>query len=92
MDELIEAFVRLLARVGAGAAKAVIWLAWEISIELVAWSVGWATLRVATLGHWPACGIKDYDSVEWPTRLVVLFVGISVPASLAVWVGGSVTG
>ena len=48
------------------------WLAWDVCVQTVGWSIGWCVLRVLTLGRYPAERLGGVDAafVERLTRLV----------------------
>ena len=48
------------------------WLAWEVCVQTVGWSIGWCVLRVLTLGRYPEERLGGVDAafVERLTRLV----------------------
>lgn len=60
------------------------WLAWDVCIESVAWSVGWCVLRVVTLGRYPQERLGGVDGADTGTAVLVEIAGL-VSLALAIW-------
>jgi hypothetical protein len=60
------------------------WLAVDLCIETIAWSVGWCVLRVLTLGRYPGERLGEFDAASGGTALLVVLVGFGTLA-LGIW-------
>ena len=70
-DLIADVVARPLVRAVLWIARGLWWLAWDIGVELVAWSVGWPVCRVLTFGRLPRVGFKGIGEVsEWESALV----------------------
>ena len=67
-----------------GVLRVLWWLAWEVCIQTVGWSVGWCVLRIVTLGRYPQERFGGVDDAETGTAILVEIVGLLVLA-LAIW-------
>lgn len=67
-----------------GVLRVLWWLAWEVCIETVAWSVGWCVLRVLTWGRYPAERLGGVDEASTGTAIVVGVTGL-LALALAIW-------
>ena len=63
------------------------WLAWEVCVQTVGWSVGWCALRVVTLGRYPQERFGGVDDAETGTAFLVEIVGLVVLA-VGIWLLG----
>ncbi|MFP8780318.1 hypothetical protein [Hydrogenophaga sp. RWCD_12] len=64
------------------------WLAWDICIETVGWSVGWCVLRTVTLGRSPQDRLGGVDDADSGTAILVEIVGLAVLAMGIWWLAG----
>jgi hypothetical protein len=60
------------------------WLAVDLCIETIAWSVGWCVLRLLTLGRCPRERLGEFDTANGVTQLLVLLLGLGALA-LGIW-------
>lgn len=67
-----------------GVLRVLWWLAWDVCIETVAWSVGWCVLRLVTLGRYPQERFGGVDDARTGTAALVEIVGLVVLA-LGIW-------
>jgi hypothetical protein len=59
------------------------WLAWDLLLRTIGWSIGWAIWRAVTFGRYPDADISELDDMAfWPglmielTGLIALAVGL----------------
>mgnify|MGYP006201641485 FL=1 len=60
------------------------WLAWDVCVQTVGWSIGWCVLRVLTLGRYPEERLGGVDEASSGTAIVVELVGLVVLAA-GIW-------
>ncbi|MCB4362913.1 hypothetical protein KIH07_04165 [Hydrogenophaga taeniospiralis] len=60
------------------------WLAMDLLIQTVGWSIGWFVLRVLTLGRCPGERLGGVDEAAPGTAFVVEVVGLGVLA-VGIW-------
>lgn len=72
-----------------GVLRVLWWLAWDVCIETVAWSVGWCTLRIVTLGRYPRERFGGVDDAGTGTALLVGIIGLVVLALGIWWLAGA---
>lgn len=71
-----------------GVLRVLWWLAWDVCIETVAWSVGWCALRLVTLGRYPQERFGGVDDARTGTAALVEIVGLVVLALGIWWLAG----
>ena len=71
-----------------GVLRVLWWLAWEVCIQTVGWSVGWCVLRIVTLGRFPQERFGGVDEAETGTAILVEIVGLLVLAVGIWWLAG----
>jgi hypothetical protein len=71
-----------------GVLRVLWWLAWEVCIQTVGWSVGWCVLRIVTLGRFPQERFGGVDDAEKGTAILVEIVGLVVLALGIWWLAG----
>lgn len=67
-----------------GVLRVLWWLAMDLLIQTVGWSIGWCVLRVLTLGSYPAERLGGVDGAEPGTAVLVEIVGLAVLAA-GIW-------
>ena len=85
IDDLDDGVFRGLLRLILWLLRVLWWLAWEVGVEGIGWSIGWVVCRMLTLGHYPRVGIGQQDALPWPEALLVEITGLAVLGG-AVWV------
>lgn len=60
------------------------WLAWDVCVQTVGWSIGRCVLRVLTLGRYPEERLGGVDEASSGTAIVVELVGLVVLAA-GIW-------
>ena len=78
MIEGVELLVRPLMML----ARIILWLCWELCVEIICWSIGWVVCRVITFGKFPNARITEIESVDWTKALVIELVGLVAIALL----------
>jgi hypothetical protein len=69
--------------------RALWWLAWDVWVQTVGWSIGWCVLRVLTLGRYPRERLGGVDEAATGTSVVVEAVGLAVLAAGIWWLAGA---
>lgn len=64
--------------------RALWWLAMDLLIQTVGWSIGWCVLRVLTLGRYPEERLGGVDEAETGTAFLVEAVGLAALAA-GIW-------
>ena len=67
-----------------GVLRVLWWLAWDLCVQTVGWSIGWCVLRVLTLGRYPEERLGGVDEAVPHTAFVVEVVGLAVLAA-GIW-------
>ncbi|MGH1540536.1 MAG: hypothetical protein ACRBHB_08950 [Arenicella sp.] len=57
-------------------------LAWDLFIESIGWTIGWYFYRIVTLGRYPAEGRSEQDETYWAKALFIEATGLLVLAGL----------
>ncbi|WP_221798447.1 hypothetical protein [Oceanobacter mangrovi] len=83
MEDLVgEGIFRFLLHVLVWTARILYFLAWELMIERIGWSIGWVICRLLSWGKYPEVGLGEYDHASGPTSVLVNLIGILVLASI----------
>lgn len=61
-----------------------VWVVWELVLEVVLWSVGWLALRTVTFGRYPREGLLELREAGRTTEAVVAVTGAGVLVAL-IW-------
>lgn len=69
--------------------RALWWLAWDLCVQTVGWSIGWCVLRVLTLGRYPRERLGGLDDARTGTAWAVEIVGLAMLATVIWWVAGN---
>ncbi|MGS5089995.1 hypothetical protein ACVC7V_26225 [Hydrogenophaga sp. A37] len=72
-----------------GVLRVLWWLAMDLLIQTVGWSIGWCVLRVLTLGNYPEERLGGVDEAGTYTAFVVEVVGLGVLAAGIWWLAGA---
>ncbi len=62
--------------------RMLLWLCWELCVEIICWSIGWVVCRTLTFGKLPNVKLSEIDSLHWAEALVVEMIGLATLASL----------
>lgn len=65
------------------------WLAWDVCVQTVGWSIGWCVLRIVTLGRYPKERFGGVDDAEPGKAMLVEIVGLAVLALGIWWLAGT---
>ncbi len=57
-------------------------LAWDLLIESIGWTIGWYFYRIVTLGRYPAECQSEQDETYWAKALFIEATGLLVLAGL----------
>jgi len=78
MEEIVTEVGRPLVRLFFYIFRGILWLAWDLSVQIIGWGVGWFFLRILTIGNFPKYQISDQEnSPFWQAILIELF-GIAI--------------
>ncbi|MBL4898708.1 MAG: hypothetical protein JKX76_03555 [Colwellia sp.] len=75
MDDIIEGAFKGLLRVLYFIVRAMVWLIWDLWVEIIGWYVGWPIVRVVTLNQFPSEGINEHSKASILTDFIVCIVG-----------------
>ena len=59
-------------------ARFLLWLAWDLVVLTIAWSIGWPVWRALTLGRFPHVGISEYEASGTGEAFLVCGAGFAV--------------
>lgn len=54
------------------------WLAWELMVETIGWTIGWFFWRMVSLGRFPAEGLGEQEAAPWTTHLALQVTGLAL--------------
>jgi hypothetical protein len=61
------------------------WLAWELLVRTIGWTIGWAIWRTLTFGRYPDADIGELDEMAfWPGVMIEL-TGLIALAGALFW-------
>jgi len=80
MDELAEGAFRPILKLLLMILRGLSFVAWELLVEYVGWSIGWAFYRVVTFGKFPSSGWRELENASTPLALFVEFTGLGLLA------------
>jgi hypothetical protein len=69
-------------------ARVVLWLAWDLCLEIIGWSIGWVVCRTLTFGHWPKAKYSEMATLDSTEALVVELIGLGTLALLIAVLSG----
>lgn len=77
MEELIEILLKGFIHTMGLLVRFLLFLAWDLLIEIVAWYVGWPICRLFTFGRYPEDKINAFDEASTQSQIIVCIVGFS---------------
>ena len=84
MEEILaEGFFKPVLRLLLGFLRILQFLAWDLFVSCVGWSVGWFFLRLITVGKFPSERLGDQHVCSFVKAMFVEFIGLAV-------IGGSI--
>ncbi len=42
-----------------------LWLVWQLFVEMIAWAIGWVMCKTATFGTWPKAKLDECETRNW---------------------------
>ena len=78
MEEVVTEAARPLLRLFFYIFRGILWLAWDLSVQTIGWSVGWCFLRIITVGNFPKHKISEQKNAPLRLSLLVEFLGIAI--------------
>ncbi|GAA5215717.1 hypothetical protein GCM10025776_13410 [Corallincola platygyrae] len=82
MDELVGDIFRPILRLLYGFLRFLHFLAWELLVSYVGWSIGWAFYRTITFGVFPREKWSELEDCGWLKAIFVEFTGLAILAAL----------
>ncbi len=73
MVDGVELLFRPLMMLG----RFLLWLVWELFVEMFAWSIGWAVCRTITFGTWPKARFNEQETLYWWEAAIVEMIGFA---------------
>jgi len=77
MEEVVTEAGRPFFRLFYYIFRGLLWLAWDLSIEIIGWTIGWIILRMVTIGKYPQFQLSEQDKVPLWQALSIEFLGVS---------------
>ncbi|WP_415891499.1 hypothetical protein ACMXYN_08925 [Neptuniibacter sp. PT8_73] len=90
MEELAEGIFKPIFRLVLWILRILQFLAWDLLVSSVGWSIGWFFYRTITFGYFPKESLGDLESCSWSKALFVELTGLAILASLIVFISGLV--
>lgn len=78
MEEVVVEAGRPLFRLFYYIFRGVLWLAWDLSIQMIGWSVGWFVLRLLTFGHLPNYKFSEQNIASFGQALFIELFGVFI--------------
>ena len=78
MEEVVAEAGRPLFRLFFYIFRGILWLAWDLSIQIIGWSVGWFFLRVISIGNFPKYKVSEQENAPFGQALLVELLGIAI--------------
>ncbi len=78
MEEIAEHLLKPLIRLVVGILRALLFIGWDLLVEYVGWSIGWAFYRLVSFGQFPKEKLSELDQVSWSFALFVELTGLSI--------------
>ncbi|WP_020408004.1 hypothetical protein [Hahella ganghwensis] len=76
MEDLAEGLLKGLLRLVGVVVRTLIWLIWELCLEVITWYVGWPVCRALSFNQYPKVSINDHDQASNFTVGVVSIAGL----------------
>ncbi len=67
-----------------GALRLMWWLAWDLLVETIGWTIGWFFWRMVSVGRFPCEGLGQQEEAPWTTHWLLQATGLGLLA-LAIW-------
>ncbi len=78
MEEVVAEAGRPLFRLFYYIFRGLLWLAWDLSVEIISWSIGWGILRIITFGKYPQYQFSEQDKASPWQAILIEFFGIAI--------------
>ncbi|MBO9492049.1 hypothetical protein J7384_16935 [Endozoicomonas sp. G2_1] len=78
MEEVVAEAGRPLFRLFYYIFRLILWLAWDLSVQIIGWSVGWFFLRIITIGNFPKYLVTEQERAPFGQALLVELVGLAI--------------
>lgn len=78
MEEVVAEAGRPLFRLFFYICRGILWLAWDLSLQIIGWSVGWFFLRVITVGNFPKYQVAEQKSAPIWQAILIELCGIAI--------------
>lgn len=78
MEEIVTEAGRPLYRLFYYFIRVLLWLAWDLSVQIIGWSIGWFMLRVMTIGYFPKYRWSEQGKAPLWLALAIEFFGLSI--------------
>ena len=85
MEEVAGDLLKPIARIFLAIVRALIWLSWELMIQIIGWSIGWVICRAISFGCFPKENISEVDGAPIMVALIVEMIGLALLLFLAYW-------
>jgi len=82
LDLLEDTLARPVLRGALWVARFLWWLAWDLCVETVGWSIGWPICRVLTFGRFPKASFGRMEDASVPAWAGVEAVGLATLAGI----------
>ncbi len=82
MEELAEVLIRPIAKLISGILRVLNFLAFELYIEWVGWTIGWFFYRSVSFGQFPSESLNELCQASFCKIVIVEFTGLAILGSL----------
>lgn len=90
MDEILGDLLRPVLRLFLGFLRLLQFLAWDLLVSYIGWSLGWTFYRIITFGAFPREGLGDLESCSWWKAILVELTGLALLGGLTFFIAGLV--
>lgn len=87
MEDIVEGSVNIFLRAVYWLSRALLWLAWDLCVEIIGWSIGWVLFRILTLGFFPKQHITEQEKAPWFTAIFVELTGLLFLLAFVAYLG-----
>ncbi|WP_019027697.1 hypothetical protein [Colwellia piezophila] len=78
MEDVVAEAGRPLFRLCYYLFRGLLWLAWDLSIKIIAWSIGWGMLRFITVGRYPKHKFSEQNKASFWQAVFIEFIGLGL--------------
>jgi len=90
MEELVDGIFRPIFKLILWVLRILQFIAWDLLVSYVGWSIGWFFYRTITFGRFPSEGLGELDNCSCSKAVLVEFTGLAILAGAILLISGLV--